>query len=153
MTATWKVPLSPPYPTPPAHGVPFLLRAPAGTPVGAGRYELTVSRPSLPGFRANPVPLDVAAWVDPSGGPLLNPVAGIYTLNVRGVPTSGAALRLGTVDLVRIADGSAPATGQWQHSGNAITFAAPGDLAPGRYQVGLRVADVESDPALWAVVP
>jgi hypothetical protein len=153
VTATWKVPLTPPYLTPPARGVPFLLRAPAGTPVAAGRYELTVSRPSLPGFRASPVPLDVAAWVDPSGGPALNPVAGIYTLNVRGVPASGAALRLGTVELARIADGSAPAAGQWQHSGDAISFAAPGDLAAGQYQVGLRVADVESDPALWAVVP
>jgi Pvc16 N-terminal domain len=153
VTATWKVPLVPPYPTPPANGVPFLLRAPAGTPVAAGRYGLTVSRPTSPGFRPEPVPLEVAAWVDPSGGPLLNAVAGIYTLAVRGVPAAGATLRLGTAELTRIADGGAPASGQWQHSGNTITFAAPAGLAAGQYQVGLRVADVESDPAQWAVVP
>jgi hypothetical protein len=153
VTATWKVPLVPPYPSPPANGVPFLVRAPAGTPVAAGRYELTVSRSTSPAFRADPVPLEVAAWVDPAGGPLLNAVAGLYTLAVRGVPASGATLRLGTVELTRIADGGVPTAGQWQHSGNTITFAAPAGLAAGPYQVGLRVADVESDPAQWAVIP
>jgi hypothetical protein len=153
VTPTWKKPISPPYPSPPAHGVPFMLRAPQGTPVAAGRYELTVSRPALPGFRSNPVPLDVAAWVNPAGGPLLNAVAGLYTLEVRGVPVSGASLRMGTVQLARIADGSVPTAGQWQHSSNSITFVAPTGLAAGEYGVGLRVADVESDPALWAVAP
>jgi hypothetical protein len=157
VTATWKVPLVTPHPTPPAHGVPFIVRPPAGTPVTAGRYELRVARPALPGFRSDPVPLSVAAWVDPAGGPLLNPAGGVYTLNVRGVPADVppgvAELRLGPVTLTRIADGGAPAPGQWQHSGNTITFVAPTGLSAGQYQVGLRVADVESDPARWAVVP
>lgn len=153
VTATWKVPLTTPYPTPPAHGVPFVLRAPAGTPVAAGRYELTVARPALPGFRSDPVPISVAAWIDPTGGPLLTASGGVYTLDVRGVPTTGAELRLGPVVLTRIADGGSPTAGQWQHSANAITFVAPISLSTGQYQVGLRVADVESDPAQWAVVP
>jgi Pvc16 N-terminal domain len=153
VTATWKVPLTTPYPTPPAHGVPFVLRAPAGTAVAAGRYELTLARPSLPGFRSDPVPISVAAWVDPAGGPLLTAAGGVYTLDVRGVPTAGAELRLGPVVLTRIADGGAPTAGQWQHNADAITFVAPTSLSTGQYQVGLRVADVESDPAQWAVVP
>jgi hypothetical protein len=56
------------------------------------------------------------------------------------------------VRLTRIADGTDPAAGQWQHSGDTVTFRVPAGLAPGRHQIGLRVADVESDPALWAVV-
>src|SRR5260370_38711073 len=73
VTATWKVAITPPYTTPPANGVPILLRAPGGG--GApkpGRYGVTVSRPSMPGWRAQPVPLNVAPWINPSGGPLLN---------------------------------------------------------------------------------
>lgn len=149
----WKMPLNTPYPTPPPHGVPFTLRAPEGTPVPAGRYELTVARASMPGFRTRPVPLSIAAWVDPSGGPLLDPAGGVYTMDVRGVPADGAELRVGPVPLSRITDGAAPAASQWQHSADTITFVAPPGLATGRYQVGLRAADVESDPALWAVVP
>ena len=148
ITAGWK--LSPAGPPP--HQGPVLLRAPEGAPVPPGHYELTVTRPSAPGFRAAPVPIDVAAWVDASGGPLLNAAAGLYSFAVRNVPGQGAELRLGAVRLTRIADGASPAAGQWQHSGDTVTFRAPAGLAPGRHQIGLRVADVESDPALWAVV-
>ena len=42
---TWKVPLTTPYPTAPAHGVPFIVRVPPDTPWSAGRYELRVARP------------------------------------------------------------------------------------------------------------
>jgi Pvc16 N-terminal domain len=152
ISASWKVPLVTPYGSPPANGVPFTLRPPSGSPVVPGRYELTVSRPSLPGFRATPVPISVSAWIDPSGGPLLTAVAGTYTLAVRNVPATNASLRLGTVPLVRVADGSTPTAGQWQHSGNTINFVAPTGTVPGEHQIGLRVFDVESDPALWAVV-
>jgi hypothetical protein len=33
-----------------------------------------------------------------------------------------------------------------------ITFAAPAGTPAGSHQLSLRVADVEADPALWAVV-
>jgi len=153
VTTTWKVPITPPYTSAPANGVPFLLRAPggAGAP-SAGQYGVTVSRPSLPGWRAQPVPINVAPWVNPAGGPLLNAVAGLYTLNVRGVGAAGATLRVGTVQLKRLPGGSAPALGEWQRTGNTITFRVPAGLPAGNHQISLRVADVEADPALWAVV-
>ena len=146
ITAEWKVPPAGPHPG------PVLLRAPEGAPVPPGHYELTVTRPSAPGLRVAPVPIDVAAWVDASGGPLLDPAAGLYSFGVRNVPGHGAELRLGAVRLARIADGTDPLAGQWQHSGDTVTFRPPAGLAQGQYQIGLRVADVESDPALWAVV-
>jgi hypothetical protein len=155
ITATWKVPITPPYPTPPPEGVPILLRPPeAAAARPPGRYDLVVTRPSVPGFRSNAVPLNVAPWINPAGGPLLNhDGAGIYTLDVRNVPDTGAVLRLGALELTRIADGAAPGAGQWQCSGGTqITFAAPADAPPGQHQIGLRAADVEADPALWAVV-
>lgn len=155
VTATWKVPVTPPYPSPPTHGVPFLLRPPAGagTPV-PGRYELVVTRPSVPGLRSNPVPLNVAPWINPAGGPLLNHTgAGSYTMDVRNVPDAGASLRLGAVELVRVASGTTPNPGEWQCTGGTtITFAVPAGTPPGHHQIGLRAGDVEADPALWAVV-
>jgi Pvc16 N-terminal domain len=154
VTATWKQPITPPYPAPPANGVPFLLRPPEGTAVAPGRHELLVTRPSLPGFRSNAVPLDIAPWINPAGGPLLNHDGNqIYTMVVRNVPEAGAALRVGSMQLTRIADGAAPGPGQWQCSGGSqISFTAPAGTPPGQHQIGLRAGDVEADPALWAVV-
>ena len=100
---TWKVPLARPYLSPPPGGVPLLLRPPdipGGPP--PGRYQIKVARPGVPGWRSAGVPIDIAAWVDPTGGPLLTAAAGIYTLNVRNVPASGAELRLGTVPLTGV---------------------------------------------------
>jgi hypothetical protein len=155
VTATWKIAITPPYPSPPAHGVPFLLRPPAGAGAPApGRYELVVTRPTLPGWRSNSVPLHVAPWISPAGGPLLvDNGAGVYTMNVRNVPSSAAMLRMGAINLTRVASGATPNPGEWQSSGGSlITFAAPDGTPPGQYQIGLRAGDVEADPALWAVV-
>ncbi|TQF68281.1 DUF4255 domain-containing protein [Rhodococcus spelaei] len=149
ITDTWKVPLVPPYPSPPSDGVPFLLRPPdaPGACPPPGRYELRILRPTVSGG----VPVDIAAWVDPSGGPLVT--AGPHAITVANVPDTGAELRLGTVPLERIASGSTPAAGQWQRTGTTLTFAAPTDLAAGRYPVRLRAGDIESDPALWVELP
>jgi hypothetical protein len=147
ITAGWKV-----TPGGPSSRGAVLLRAPGGSPVPPGHYELTVRRPTAPGLRAAPVPLDVAAWVDAGSGPLLQAVGGRYSFGVRNVPAQGAELRLGAVRLTRVGDGGTPADGQWQHSADTITFRAPAGVPAGQHQIGLRVAGVESDPALWAVV-
>jgi hypothetical protein len=153
ITATWKVAITPPYPSPPANGVPVLLRAPAAGCPPPGRYELRVARPSLPGWRSAGVPLNVAPWLDPAGGPLIHAAAGAFTVTARNVPPDRAELRLGTVPLRRIADGGTPAAGEWGLAGASLSFAAPGALPAGQYPVRLRVADIEADPGLWAVIP
>jgi hypothetical protein len=150
--SSWKVAHNPPYPTPPAHGVPFTLRMPVNAPVAPGRYELTVARAALPGFRAPSVPIAIGAWVDPAPGPEISPAGGVYTIGVRGVRASGAELQVGPAPLARIAAGAAPGPGQWQHSSNTITFATPAGLPAGSHRITLRADGVESDPALWAVV-
>ena len=151
---TWKVPLIHPYPTSPSSGVPLVIRPP-DTPGGPppGRYQIKVARPGVPGWRSDGVPIGIAAWVDPAGGPLLGAgTGGIYTLTVRNVPTSGAELRLGTVPLTSVPSGTLPQPGQWQVSGTTLTFAAPTVLPAGHYPVRLRAASIEADPAMWAVV-
>src|SRR5262249_29852827 len=117
----------------------------------AGRYLLRVGRPTEPSFRSNDVPVSIAPWVDPTPGPLIGPAGGVFTCTVAGVPAVDAELRLGAVQLTRSA--GPPAPGEWRLNGTTITFRAPAQLVPGTYAVRLRAADVEADPALWAVVP
>ncbi|GHJ47497.1 hypothetical protein Cs7R123_48390 [Catellatospora sp. TT07R-123] len=151
VTATWRQPLPTPYPAVPADGVPFLLQVPAAAPP-PGRYGLRAGRPSEPGYRSGTVPFGVAPVVDPDGGPLVAASGGVYTATVHNVPATGAQVRLGTAPLRQIGSGT-PAAGQWHLSGTTLTFAAPAGLVPGRYAVHVRAADIEAQPALWAVVP
>lgn len=149
----WKQPLAHPYPSIPADGVPLRLRPDAATCPDPGRYMLRVGRPGDPAWRSNPVPVSIAPWIDPAGGPLLTPSgAGVYSCPAANVPASGAQLRLGTVPLSRRASGT-PNPGQWVRSGGNVRFKPPTNLPAGDYAVRLRIHDIEADPALWAVVP
>lgn len=155
VTESWRMPPEPPYPAPPALGVPFLLRIPDTAPVPPGRYELVVTRPTAPGFRSNAVPLSIAPWVNPAGGPLLHDDGfGLYTVEARNVPETGTDLRVGAALLDRIAAGETPQPGQWQSSGGGaqVTFAVPGGTPSGPQQLRLRAGGVEADPARWVVV-
>lgn len=150
----WKVALTHPFPSAPSGGVPFRLRPPAtpGACPPAGRYTLRIGRPAEPAFRSNDVPVSIAPWIDPSSGPTITPVAGLFTCTVANVPATDAELRLGSVRLSRRPAG-APAAGEWQLTGATLTFRPPTRLAAGQYAVRLRAADIEADPALWAVIP
>jgi hypothetical protein len=151
----WKVPLTIPYTSPPSAGVPVRLRPPdtPGVCPPPGRYTLRVGRPTDPGFRSNDVPVAIAPWVDPAPGPTITPAAGVFTCTVANVPATGAELRLGTVRLSRRTAVGGPAAGEWRLAGSTLRFRAPASLAAGQYAVRLRAADIEADPALWAVVP
>ena len=149
--SAWRVPLTTPYTTVPADGVPIVLLPPASAPP-AGRYRLRVGRSAEDAaWRSESVPFSIAPWIDPAGGPQIAAAGGIFTFTARHVPASGAELRLGTAPLTRVTTGT-PAAGEWRTSGNTVTFAAPAALTPGTYAVRLRAADVEADPALWAVI-
>jgi hypothetical protein len=148
----WIVPLANPYPTPPSGGIPIRLRPPTtpGACPPPGRYRLALSRPAQPGWRSNKVPLSIAPWVDPTGGPLLTAGGGgAFSLTAAGVPATGAELRLGTVQLRRV--GGAPNAGEWTLAGSTVQFKPP-PIPAGTYAIRLRAADIEADPALWAVV-
>ena len=57
--------------------------------------------------RSNDAPISIAPWIDPVSGPVIAPVAGLFTCKVAGVPTTGAELRLGAVRLARTSSGCA----------------------------------------------
>lgn len=151
----WKVPLSPPYPSPPANGTDVILRAPQTTgtaPAGCpspGSYLLRAGRGAI---RSNAVPVAVTAWVDPAGGPLVHPDgSGVFTCSVANLAGPRAEVLLGTVALTE--GGGPPAAGTWSLSGTALSFMAPSGLAAGTYPIRVRAGDVDADPALWAVLP
>lgn len=131
---------------PAATGVP-----PAGAPV-PGRYtvrlEGTTGADAVP-FSTADVPLNVAAAVSPAGGPVL-PAAASYTVNGTGFEPNDTQVLLGTIPL-QPAGGAVPDPGQFliNPAGTALTVVPPAGLRAGTYQIRVRVAGIESDPALW----
>lgn len=143
---------------PPATAARRVLRIPAVTgvpPAGApapGRYGVRLEAVASDGqllFRTAEVPLGVAAGVSPAGGPLL-PAAASYTVRGTGFAPDDMQVVLGTIPL-RPAAAAAPAAGEYAVSpdGTALTLVPPAGLRAGTYQVRVRVAGIESDPALW----
>jgi hypothetical protein len=155
---SWTVPLVTPYPSTPSGGVPVRVRPPAtagAAPANCpppGHYYLRFGTPADPSWRSALVAFDLAAWLDPTGGPVLSPSGGVYTCTAVGVPASGAEVRLATVALLQTVS-AVPGPGEWHLSGTVLTFAAPTGMPTGTYAVRVRGGDVESDPALWAAVP
>jgi len=131
---------------PAATGVP-----PAGAPA-PGRYTVRLEGTAGAGgvaFSTIDVPLGVAAGVDGAGGPLL-PAAASYNVTGTGFEPNGTQILLGTIPLTPAA-GGAPAAGEYvvNPAGTAVTLVPPAGLRAGTYQIRVRVAGIESDPALW----
>ncbi|MGH3150237.1 MAG: DUF4255 domain-containing protein [Streptosporangiaceae bacterium] len=153
---SWLVPPSQPPPAirqamrlPAAAGDP-----PAGTPA-PGRYSLRMEVTPAGGTSAvgtAEVPLTVAAGVDPAGGAVL-PAAGQYVIAGTGFTADATEVLLGMVTLQ--AAGGTPGPGEFtvNLAGTAITLIPPAALAAGTYQIRVRVAGIECDPAHWLVIP
>ena len=129
---------------PAATGVP-----PAGAPA-PGRYSVRLDGTATGGtFSTQAVPLSIAPGVSAAGGPLL-PAAPSYTVTGTGFAATGTEVLLGTIPLQQ-AGAAAPAAGQFSvnAAGTALTLVPPAGLSPGNYQIRVRVAGIEADPALW----
>lgn len=131
--------------------------APSDTPT-PGVYQLRVGSEEARGdaqtYRSNATPFSIAAHVhvdrDP---PLLAPAGGLYTLSGVGFVVGATEVLLDTVALNEV--GAAPNAGEFSvdGAGTALTFRVPLALDPGRYEVRLRVNQVESDPSWWVDLP
>ena len=132
----------------------FILTLPTTGFPAAGVYQLrvgnAVASPTPGAIRSNATPFSIAAWVDPTGGPILSPVGSTYTLTGRGFSPGSLEVLLETVPLQA---GGAAAPGQFtvNGAGTEIQFQLPGDLPNGAYGVRVRVNQVESPPAKWVV--
>ena len=100
-------------------------------------------------YRTSDVPLTIAAGVSAAGGPLLAP-APSYVVTGTGFAANDTEVLLGTVPL-QPSGAAAPAAGQFgiNEAGTALTLVPPAALRAGTYQIRVRVAGIESDPALW----
>lgn len=131
----------------------FILTLPTTGFPAAGVYQLRVGNAvasSTPGaIRSNATPFSIAAWVDPTGGPILSPVGITYTLTGRGFSPGSLEVLLETVPLQ--AGAAAPGQFTVNGAGTEIQFQLPGDLPNGAYGVRVRVNQVESPPAKWVV--
>ena len=147
-------------PTQPPSAIDRTVSLPAGgtgtppTPA-PGRYRLQMEVTAAPGagsFSTAGVPLSIAAGINPAGGPILAPnPAGQYVITGTGFTAGATQVLLGTV-LLQPA-GAAPGLGEFSidPAGTSITFVPPAGLRKGTYQIRVRVAGIESDPALWLV--
>ena len=129
---------------PAATGVP-----PAGAPT-PGRYSVRLDGTATAGtFSTQAVPFSVAPGVSAAGGPVLS-AAPSYTVTGTGFAATGTEVLLGTIPLQQ-AGAAAPAAGQFSvnAAGTALTLMPPAGLSPGNYQIRVRVAGIEADPALW----
>jgi hypothetical protein len=122
---------------------------PAGSP-DPGFYYLRVGAGAV---RSNSAPLPIAARVDNVGNPpLLNPAAGVYTVQGEGF-TQPAMVVLGTIALT--SSQAAPGAGEFRiaAAGDRIDFRVPAGLAAGQYPLRIRIEGVESPPSWWVGVP
>ncbi len=133
---------------PPAAG-----SAPAGTP-DPGVYQLRAGSgaPGSPdATRTGSIPISVAAYVDPSGGPVLTGSAP-FTVHGAGFIPGRTEVLAGTVALTDTAASPGPGEVSVDASGTSFSFSPPAGGAGMVAPVRVRVNGIESDPALWVTL-
>jgi hypothetical protein len=127
--------------------------APAGAP-GPGTYQVRVGSGALgtPGAtRSGSIPLSVAAYVDPSGGPVLAGPAP-FAVHGAGFTAGETEVLVGSVPLTQVAASPAPGEVSIDPSGTSFSFTPPAGPAGQVAPVRVLVNGVESDPALWVTL-
>ncbi len=133
---------------PPAVGPP-----PAGAPA-PGVYQLRVGGGTLgsPGAtRTGSIPVSIAAYVDPGGGPVLAGSAP-FTVSGAGFIPAATEVLVGTVALTEAAAPPGPGGFSVDPSGMSFSFSPPAGPAGTVVPVRVRVNGIESDPALWVTL-
>lgn len=129
----------------------LILMLPTTGGPAAGIYQLRVGNANGEPLvtRSNATPFSIAAWVEPTGGPILSASGSTYTLNGQGFSPGDVEVHIGTLPL-DLGGGSAP--GQFVVSSSTeISFQLPDTLSVGVHSVRVRVNQVESPPAKWVV--
>jgi hypothetical protein len=113
-----------------------VLQVPAGSPPPTGRYQVQIGE--------NSAPLSVAAFVDPTGGPVLAHTASVDIAG-QGFVAGGTEVVVGatSVPAGQITVGA---------GGTSLQFPAPAGAAGAVEPILVRVHGVESDAALWVTL-
>ncbi len=122
----------------PAPGV-YQLRAGSGAPGSAGAT------------RTGSVPVSVAAFVDPAGGPVLAGPAP-FTVHGTGFIPGATEVFVGTVALTETSAAPGPGEVSVDASGTFFSFSPPAGDAGTVAPVRVRANGIESDPALWVTL-
>ena len=158
--SNWMVPEPPPPPVPPVPPsyqtsskitlqLPLTVGALPGDAPSPGVYQLRAGSDAPTSYRTNPTPFSVAAWIDTTSvpqpnPPLLNAVGGTFTLAGQGFVPGATEILLDTILL--------PTANVSIVSFAEVTFTVPATVAAGTYTLRVRVNNVESPPAWWAVI-
>ncbi len=126
---------------------------PAGAPAPGG-YQLRAGTGVLgsPGaVRTGSVPVSIAAYVDPAGGPVLAGPAP-FTVTGTGFDPDATEVLVGTTALTEAAGPAAAGGFSVDPAGASLSFSPPAGPAGMTEPVRVRVNGVESDPALWVTL-
>ena len=127
--------------------------APVGAP-GPGVYQFRVGSgaPGSPGAtRSGSIPVSVAAFVSPAGGPVLAGPAP-FTVSGTGFVPGMTEVFVGTFALAETAVAPGPGEVRIAPSGTSFSFWPPPAPARTVLPVRVRVNGIESDPALWVTL-
>jgi hypothetical protein len=136
------------------------LRIPSASPPAPGIYQLQVGNnvvlTNSSATRSNPTPFSIAARVDPPPVGVSAIVNGTVDtaleITGQGFVSGKTEVLLGSIRLTPV--NNSPAAGQFQVvNSTTLQLQLPADIPLGRYQVRVRVNQVESVPAKWVVVP
>lgn len=134
--------------------VPATIGDPPAKSPQPGVYSLVVGSDAGPDaitYRTNSTPFNLAALVNAPGSPalpIINDVAGTYTVTGMGFVPNQTEVLLETVALSSVA--GTPGPGQFSVVDvQTLKFKRPANLPSGRYAVRVRVNGVESPPAVW----
>ena len=132
----------------------FVLALPLVGAPGPGVYQFRAGSGVLgsPGAtRTGSIPVSVAAYVDPAGGPVLAGPAP-FTVTGAGFVPGATDVLVGTVALTEAAAPPAPGEVSIDPSGTSFSFSPPAGPAGMVVPVRVRVNGIESDPALWVTL-
>ena len=165
VTAWLAVPPDPPPATLRTVNLPGATGTPPADAPAPGRYTVRLQGTTAVGdpkvtavggraFSTAEVPLSIAPGVNATGGPELAP-PGNFDVTGTGFGAADLEVLLGTVRLRR-ANADPPGAGEFfvQPNGTALTIVPPASLTAGAtYQIRVRAAGIEADPALWLKAP
>jgi Pvc16 N-terminal domain len=131
--------------------LPSIVGAPPAGAPNPGIYQLRVGSGALgsPGARrSGSIPMSVAAFTSPAGGPVLTG-PGPFTVSGIGFISGMTEVLVGTRELTETAAPPGPGKFSIAPSGASFSFSPPPGAAGVVLPVQVRVNGIDSDPALW----